>query len=152
MILKNMSCNLIKEEIFTRFTMMLNEEQIKNLFSARIIVFGVGGVGGALVQMLARSGIQSIGIVDFDVVSTSNINRQLIANTNNIGKLKVEECKTQIETINPYAKVECYSIKLSDTTIAEIDFSQYDYIVDCIDDINAKKLLIKTSKELNIPI
>ena len=144
--------NLTKEETFTRFTMMLNEEQIKNLFSARVIVFGVGGVGSALTQMLVRSGIQNIGIVDFDVVSISNINRQLIANSKNIGKLKVEECKHQIESINPFSKVVCYPFKLDETTIKDIDFSQYDYIVDCIDDINAKKLLIKQAKQLNIPI
>ena len=147
-----MSYNLVNEEIFTRFTMMLNEEQIKNLFSARIIVFGVGGVGGSLVQMLARSGVQNIGIVDFDVVSTSNINRQLIANINNVGKMKVEECKNQILSINPNANVRCYPLKLDETTIKSIDFSQYDYIVDCIDDINAKKLLIKLSKILDVPI
>ena len=152
MISKNMSCNITNNEIFSRFTMMLNEEQIKNLFSARIIVFGVGGVGGAVVNMLVRSGIQNISIVDFDKVDITNINSQLIANINTIGKLKVDEFEKQILGINPNAKVIKYPLKLDENTIKEINFSGVDYIVDCIDDINAKKLLIKKAKEIKIPI
>lgn len=139
-------------EIFSRFIMMLSENEEQKLFSARIIVFGVGGVGGALTHMLVRSGIQHIGIVDFDTIDATNINRQLVANVNNIGKLKVDEFKKQIMDINPNAKVIKYPFKLDENTINEIDFSNYDYIVDCIDDVNAKKLLIKKAKELNIPI
>ena len=75
-----MFCSNQNNEIFSRFTMMLNEEQIKKLFSSRIIVFGVGGVGGALINMLVRSGIKNIGIVDFDTIDITNINRQLVLN------------------------------------------------------------------------
>lgn len=139
-------------EIFTRFTMMLSQEQEKNLFSARILVFGVGGVGGALAQMLVRTGIQHIGVVDFDTIDVSNINRQLIADQTNIGKLKVEVFEKQAKTINPSIDVIKYPFKLDEKTIDEINFSQYDYIVDCIDDINAKKLLIKRAKQLDKPI
>jgi len=144
--------NDINKEIFSRFTMMLNEEQIKYLFSARIIVFGVGGVGGAVAHMLVRSGIQNITIVDFDTISISNVNRQLVANLNNVGNLKVDELEKQIYDLNPNANVNQYPLKVDKQTIDQIDFSQFDYIVDCIDDINAKKLLIKKAKELNIPI
>ena len=147
-----MSYKFDKNEIFSRFTMMLDEEQIKKLFSARIIVFGVGGVGGALVNMLVRSGIQTIGIVDFDTISISNINRQLIANTKTIGKLKVDEFEQQILEINPDTNVIKHPYKLDENSIKQIDFTQFDYIVDCIDDVNAKKLLIKKAKELNLPI
>ncbi len=147
-----MSYNTTNNEIYSRFTMMLNEEQIRKLFSARIIVFGVGGVGGSLAHMLVRSGIQNIGIVDFDSITLTNINRQLMANIGNVGKLKVDELEKQFYNINPNIKVDKFPIKLDEETICEIDFSQYDYIVDCIDDINAKKLLIKKSKELNLPI
>ena len=152
MILKNMFYNLENSEMFNRFTMMLNDDQIKNLFSSNIIVFGVGGVGGALVHMLVRAGIQNISIVDFDTISTSNINRQFVANVSNIGKLKVEELKNQLLEINPKLQINKYPIKLDDETINEIDFNKVDYIVDCIDDVKAKKLLIKKSKELGIPI
>ena len=141
-----------KNEIFTRFTMMLNDEQIKKLFSSRIIVFGVGGVGGALVHMLVRAGVHNLAIVDFDKVDITNVNRQMVANIKNIGKLKVDELERQILEINPNANVQKYPFKLDDETIKEIDFANFDYIVDCVDDVNAKKLLIKKAKELNIPI
>ena len=130
-------------EIFGRFTMMLSQEQEKRLFSARILVFGVGGVGGALAHMLVRSGTQHIAVVDFDTIDISNINRQLIADQTNIGKFKVDEFEKQAKIINPNINVIKYPLKLDEKTIDEINFSQYDYIVDCIDDVNAKKLLIK---------
>lgn len=152
MISKNMSYNLNANEIFSRFTMMLSQEEEKKLFSARILVFGVGGVGGTLTHMLVRSGIQNIGIVDFDTIDITNINRQLVANIHNVGKLKVDEFEKQIMDINPYAHIKKYPFKLDENTIREIDFFNYDYIVDCIDDINAKKLLIKKAKELDISI
>ncbi len=139
-------------EIFNRFTMMLSPEQVEKLFSAKIIVFGVGGVGGSLVEMLVRSGIQNIAIVDFDKIDITNINRQVIASVNNVGKLKVDEFEDKILNINPNAQIQKFALKLEENTINQINFSQYDYIVDCIDDINAKKLLIKKAKELNIPI
>ena len=136
----------------SRFTMMLDETQQSKLFSKRILVFGVGGVGGALVHFLARAGILNIGIVDFDTIDITNINRQLVANSTNIGKLKVEELKNQLLNINPEINVKTYPFKLDSTTINNINFNDYDYIVDCIDDISAKKLLIKTANQLNIPI
>ena len=141
-----------KEEIFSRFIMMLSQEQVKKLFSAKIIVFGVGGVGGAVVDMLVRSGICHIGIVDYDKIDLTNINRQVIAKIDNIGKLKVDEFEKQIYKINPEAEVSKYPFKLDENSIKDIDFDLYDYIIDCIDDVNAKKLLIKKAKELDIPI
>lgn len=149
MTLENLSCN---PNYLSRFTMMLTQEQQTKLLTKRIIVFGVGGVGGALVHMLVRSGIQDIAIVDFDKIDITNINRQLIANHKNIGKLKVEELKTQLLDINPKLNIKTYPIKLSQETIDSIILSDYDYIVDCIDDIPAKKLLIKLAYEKNIPI
>ena len=140
------------DEIYDRFTMMLSNEQVEKLFSARVLVVGVGGVGGALVHMLIRSGIKTIGIVDFDTIDITNINRQLISNISNIGHLKVDELDKQIEQINPEAQVIKYPYKLDENSIKDIDFLQFDYIVDCIDDIKAKKLLIKKAKELKIPI
>lgn len=147
-----MFCNDINNEIFSRFTMMLNEEQTQNLFSARIIVFGVGGVGGAVAEMLVRTGIQHLTIVDFDTISASNINRQLVANLSNVGKFKVEEFKKKFKEISPNAEIKTYPIKLDEQTINNFSLEEYDYIVDCIDDVNAKKLLIKQAKEKGVPI
>ena len=139
-------------EFTSRFFMMITKEEQKKLINSRVLVFGVGGVGGSVVHLLARTGIKHIAIVDFDTISISNINRQLVANSTNIGNLKVEELERQLKEINPEIIVEKYSFKLDENTINEIDFSKYNYIVDCIDDIPAKKLLIKKSYELNIPI
>lgn len=144
-----MFCN---EEIFNRFLVMLDEKQVKNLFSRRIIVFGVGGVGGAVAHMLVRSGIQNITLVDFDKIDITNINRQFVANTKNIGKLKVEELKNQLLEINPNAKVETFCFKYGEETAKLVNLAEYDYIVDCIDDIKAKKLLILKAKEANVKI
>lgn len=132
--------------------MMLNPEQTKNLFNKSIIVFGVGGVGGAVAHMLIRAGIQNITLVDFDKIDISNINRQFVANTTNMGKVKVEEIKNQLQEINPNAKIEICNTKYSQETEHLIDLSKYDYIIDCIDDIKAKKLLILNANKLNIPI
>ena len=131
--------------------MMLTQKQKENLFSARVLVFGVGGVGSALVHMLVRAGIQNLSIVDFDTIDTTNINRQLVAYSNNVGKLKVDELETQLKSINPNIIIKKYPLKLSSETINEISFD-CDYIVDCIDDISAKKALIKLANERNIPI
>jgi len=130
---------------------MLSHEQTEKLFSARVLVFGVGGVGSAVVHMLARSGIQHIGIVDFDDIDITNVNRQLVANSENIGSLKVDELEKQLKQINPEIRVDKFPYKFSEETFNLVSFD-YDYIVDCIDDIPAKKLLIKTAFERNIPI
>ncbi|MCQ2564546.1 MAG: ThiF family adenylyltransferase [Clostridia bacterium] len=122
--------------------MMLDEKQIKNLKSASIIVFGVGGVGSALCHFLVRSGIEHLTIVDFDKIDATNINRQLVAYQSNIGKLKVEELKNQLLEINPNLQIETMPIKLDAETIKSIDFKKYNCVIDCIDDIPAKKLLI----------
>ena len=140
------------EDIFNRTLMMLNENQKQNLFSKSIIVFGVGGVGGAVAHLLARAGIQNLTLVDFDKIDITNINRQLVANTDNIGKIKVEELKNQLEIINPNIKIDALCLKYGEETANEIDLTKFDYIVDCIDDIRAKKLLILKAKEHKIPI
>ena len=143
---------MINNDIFSRFTMMLSASQVEKLFASKIIVFGVGGVGGAVAEMLVRSGIQHLSVVDFDDVDITNINRQLVANVNNVGKLKVEEFKSKIETISPSARIKIFSEKLTQENIETFKLKDYDYIVDCIDDIKAKKALIKFATSNNIPI
>ncbi len=129
--------------------MMLTESQTKRLTNASVIVFGVGGVGGALATFLIRSGVDRIGIVDFDKVSPSNINRQFVANVNTIGELKVEQLKQDLLNINPDAKIDIYPFKLDENTINNINFNNYDIVADCIDDIKNKKLLIKHTNQIN---
>lgn len=129
---------------------MLNEEQIKKLVSTRIIVFGTGGVGSAVCNFLVRSGICNLTIVDFDTIDITNLNRQLVANIGNVGKLKVEEMKNQLLGINPEANITAIAEKYDENS--KIDLSQFDIIIDCIDDIKAKKHLIMQAKSNNVYI
>ena len=126
-------------EYLDRFLQVLDEEQIKKLFSARIIIFGVGGVGSALAQFLVRSGIQNLDLVDFDRIDITNLNRQLLAFRSNVGQIKVEVLKKQLLDINPNLKIDIYPIKLSEDNIDKFSLNKYDIILDCIDDVKAKK-------------
>ena len=138
-----MSYNL---EYLNRFAMMLKPEQLDKLTSARIIVFGVGGVGSAVSHFLVRSGIQNFIIVDFENIDITNFNRQLVDYNSNIWKKKVEELAVQLKDINPNLAITAYPIKYTpDTT--ELDFDSFDIIIDCIDDIKAKQdLILKANK------
>lgn len=137
-------------EFLKRFALMLNEEQIKKLVSTRIIVFGTGGVGSAVCNFLVRSGICNLTIVDFDTIDITNLNRQLVANIGNVGKLKVEEMKNQLLGINPEANITAIAEKYDENS--KIDLSQFDIIIDCIDDIKAKQHLITQAKSNNVYI
>ncbi len=129
---------------------MLSAEQVEKLVSTRIIVFGTGGVGSAVCNFLVRSGISNLTIVDFDTIDITNLNRQLVANQTNVGKLKVEEMKAQLLNINPNAKITAIAEKYDENST--IDLSQFDIIIDCIDDIKAKKHLIMQAKANNVYI
>lgn len=131
---------------------LLGENTIEALGKTHIAVFGIGGVGGFVVEALARQGIKEFSLIDFDTVSESNFNRQIIATDSSLGKLKVEVMKNRILDINKNAIVHCYPIKVDLETIEDIDFNQIRYVVDCIDDIPGKIAIIATSKKLAIPV
>ena len=126
---------------------LLGEETIETLKNSHVAVFGLGGVGGYVVEALARQGVGALSIIDFDVIQVSNKNRQILALESTIGHLKTEVCKNRILDINPDAKVYAYSLRIDDATIEAIDFSTLDYVVDCIDDIAGKLAIIKAAKE-----
>ncbi len=136
-------------DFLDRFLPFLDSAQVDKLKSARVIVFGVGGVGSSLAHFLVRSGITKLDVVDFDTIDISNINRQLVANVKNVGKFKVEEIKKQLLNINPEAEINTFALKYSSETESQIDLKNYDIIADCIDDISAKKLLILNAKIAN---
>lgn len=140
----------INKTFLDRFEIMLSPEQINKLKTTKIIVFGVGGVGSAVCNFLIRSGVENLTIVDFDIIDLTNINRQLVANQTNVGKLKVDEMKIQLLDINPQAKITAINQKYSENS--DIDLSAYDIIVDCIDDIKAKKHLIMQAKNNQVYI
>ena len=139
-------------EQFSRTAQLIGEENVKNLFSKHVIVFGCGGVGGFVVEALARSGIGKITLVDNDSVNISNINRQIIALHSTVGKQKVDVLKNRILDINPNCQVFTFNTFFLPENSHSFDFSQYDYVVDAVDTVTAKIEIIKKSKDANVPI
>ena len=140
------------KEQFQRTQLLLGNENMEKLANARVAVFGVGGVGGYVVEALVRSGVGTIDLIDDDDVSLSNINRQIIATTRTVGRPKVEVAKERILEINPDAKVNIYKTFYLPENKEMFDFSQYDYVVDAIDTVTGKISLVMQAKEANVPI
>lgn len=130
-------------EAFSRTALMLGEDAMKKLEYSRVAVFGVGGVGGYVVEALARSGVGAIDLIDNDTVSVSNINRQIIATTKTIGEYKVDAAKKRILEINPDARVTTHKMFFMPDVSHEIDFNEFDYVVDAIDTVTGKIEIIK---------
>lgn len=129
----------------SRTEMLLGEDGVKRLEDARVIVFGVGGVGGYAVEALARAGVGHIELVDSDAVSVSNINRQIIATHDTVGKFKTEAMCDRIRSINPECRVVCHSIFFDESTRDAFDFTKFDYVIDAIDSLSAKIELIESA-------
>ena len=140
------------DERFIRTSLVIGEDNIDRLSQSRVAVFGVGGVGGFVCEALARSGAGKLTLIDGDTVAKSNINRQIIALESTVGKHKAKVMKERILDINPNAEVETHNIFLNAETVNTIDFTQFDYIVDSVDNIKAKVLLAKLADENKIPI
>ena len=140
------------DERFLRTQMLIGEKSINKLMKSKVAVFGVGGVGSFVVEGLVRAGIGNIDIFDNDTISISNINRQLIALTENIGKYKVEVMKERILSINPSVNVNAYNCFYTKDTSNLYDFKLYDYIVDAIDTISSKIDIIQRAKNEGINI
>ena len=139
-------------ERFSRTKLLLGTEKMDTLSNSHIMVFGVGGVGGYVVEALVRSGVGKISIIDNDTVNLSNLNRQIIALESTVGKLKVEVLKERILAINPNCTVNCYNEFITYDNIDNICFNGVDYVVDAVDTITAKIAIISKCKELNIPV
>lgn len=137
---------------FSRTENLLGTAAMEQLKNAHVAVFGVGGVGGYVAEALARSGIGNIDLIDNDVVSLTNLNRQIIALHSTIGRAKVEVMKERILDINPNAKVRAFQCFYLPDTRDQFDFSQYDYVIDAVDTVTAKIQLIVQAKENGIPI
>lgn len=137
---------------FARTSLTFGKENMEKLFNARVIVFGIGGVGSYVVEALVRSGIGAIDIVDNDKICLSNLNRQLYALHSTIGKDKVDVAEERIHDINPECKVTKWKTFYMPDTANQIDFSQYDYIVDCIDTVSGKLEIITRAKTLKKPV
>ena len=139
-------------EQFLRTEMLLGRDAIEKLHSARVAVFGLGGVGGYAVEALARSGVGSLDLIDSDIVSISNLNRQILAAHSTVGMLKVDAARNRVLDINPACVVRTYPIFYTPETADSFDFTQYDYIVDAIDTVTGKLALVERAVAVNKPI
>lgn len=137
---------------FQRTKLLLGNEAMERLEHSRVIVFGVGGVGGYVVEVLARSGVGMLALVDNDRVSLTNLNRQIIALHSTLDRLKVDVFEERIHDINPACKVEKFPMFYLPENAGDIDLSHYDYVVDCIDTVKAKLELVRRCHRLNVPI
>lgn len=137
---------------FARTRLTFGKDNMEKLYNARVIIFGIGGVGSYAVEALVRSGIGAIDIVDDDKICLSNLNRQLFALQSTIGKDKVDVAEERIHDINPDCKVTKWKTFFMPDTANLFDFSQYDYIVDCIDTVTGKLEIITRAKALKKPV
>ena len=139
-------------ERFSRTQLLLGRSAMETLKSARVIVFGVGGVGGYVIEALARSGVGAIDIVDNDTVCMSNLNRQIIATTSTLGMYKVDAAEQRMLDINPDLKITKHRMFYLPETADRFDFSQYDYVVDAIDTVTGKIQIVMQAEEMHVPV
>ena len=140
------------DERFSRSSRILGEQKLEKLNKSSVIVFGIGGVGGAVLEALVRGGVGTVAVVDKDIVDITNINRQIIATNDNIGEKKVDAAEKRVLSINPHINFKKYDLFYIPETAEEINLSDYDFIVDAIDNVTAKLELIERADRLNIPI
>ena len=137
---------------FSRTELLIGKEAMQRLYGARVAVFGIGGVGGYVVEALARSGVGAFDLIDDDKVCLTNINRQIIATRKTIGKYKVDVMEERVHSINPEAQVTVHKCFYLPETADQFDFTQYDYVVDAVDTVTAKLEIIMRAKEAGVPV
>lgn len=139
-------------DIFSRSALLLGEKAMETLQNAHVAVFGVGGVGAACAEALCRGGIGSLSLFDPDTVSLTNINRQLVALHSTLGQNKAEVMKNRVLDINPNAHVTVHPVFYSAENAEHFPLNKYDFVVDCIDTVSSKLLLIETAHHQQVPI
>ena len=137
---------------FSRTGLLLGDDAMTRLKNARVAVFGIGGVGGYAVEALCRSGVGALDLFDHDTVSLTNLNRQIIATHDTVGKLKVEAARERILSIHPAAIVRTHPVFYTPETAGDYDFTQYDYIIDAIDTVTGKLCIIQNAIAAGVPV
>lgn len=140
------------QEQLSRTELLVGSEGLERLRKSKVAVFGIGGVGGYAVEALARSGVGSFDLIDSDRVVLSNLNRQIIATRDTIGKYKTEVMRERIHSICPETIVNVHNCFYLPETRDQFDFSRYDYVVDAVDTVTAKIDLIMRAKEAGVPV
>ena len=139
-------------DIFARTRLLLGDAAMEKLKNAKVAVFGLGGVGGYVVEALARSGVGALVLVDHDTISPTNINRQVLATQDTVGMDKAEAAARRVAAINPDIRVEAKKIFYLPETAEEFDFSEYTYVVDAIDTVTGKLMLAEAAQAAGTPI
>ena len=140
------------ESRFSRTELLFGREGMETLSRARVAVFGLGGVGGYAAEALVRSGVGTLDFIDHDRVAESNLNRQILATADTIGRYKADAARERALSINPDAVVTAHKVFYTPETAAQFDFTRYDYIVDAIDTVTAKLSLAETAYALGVPL
>ena len=138
--------------MYDRIIKLIGEDKLELIKSKHILLIGVGGVGSAALETLVRNGFQNIQIIDYDKVEESNLNRQIITDTSNIGELKVNAAYKRMKLINPDINISCQAIKLTEDNLVTILDSGFDYVIDACDDINIKYELIRLSCKMDFKL
>ena len=139
-------------DAFSRTQLLLGADSMQKLNNARVAVFGLGGVGGYVVEALARSGVGALELIDHDTISLTNLNRQILATHSTVGMDKAEAAKARALDINPKAEVVARKTFFGPDTIAQFDFSRYSYVVDAIDTVTGKLALVTAAQAAGVPI
>lgn len=137
---------------FSRSLRIFGENNMEKIYNSSVIVFGLGGVGGAAAEALVRAGVGTIGLVDKDVVDITNLNRQLIATDETVGMKKTDAAEKRLLTINPEVEIKKYDLFYLPESADSIDLSEYDYILDCIDNVTAKLELVERAEKAGVKI
>lgn len=140
------------DERFSRTAMLIGNEAVDELKKKRVAVFGVGGVGGYVCEALVRSGVGMFDLTDNDTVCLTNLNRQIIATENTVGKYKTEVMRERMLSINPEADVRIHQCFFLPENASDFDFKEYDYVVDAVDTVAAKIEIILRAKEAGVPV
>ena len=140
------------DERFLRSSAVLGEAAMEKISASRVAIFGIGGVGGHAAEAIARSGVGKIDLIDADTVSVSNLNRQIVALDSTVGKYKSDVMRDRILDINPSCEVISHKVFYSKETESAFDLSRYDYIIDAIDTVSSKLLLIENAKRAGVKI
>ena len=137
---------------FSRTQLLYGQDNMRKLAASRVAVFGIGGVGGYVVEALARSGVGALDLIDDDRVCITNLNRQILATRKTVGKYKVDAAEERIREINPQCEVRTYKTFYLPETQDQFDFHDYDYVVDAIDTVSGKLAIIENAKKAGVPV
>lgn len=139
-------------DIYSRTSALIGDDAVKKLKNARVAVFGAGGVGSAAIEALVRSGVGAIDIFDHDTISPSNLNRQLMTNSENIGSSKAETAAARARLINPNALICAHELFYLPETADKVDLTVFDFIIDAVDTLTAKLALVSRARAAGVPM